>query len=47
MGKLLEYAKVNFWTLCNLIRYQYTKRARVVSSMNEFLTLFLNVDLVS
>ena len=39
MDKLLECAKVNFRTLCDLIRYQQLKDAGAVSSVEEFLSL--------
>ena len=39
MDKLLECAEVNFRMLCNLIRYQQLKEARVVNSVEEFLRL--------
>ena len=39
MDKLLECAEVNFRMLCDLIRYQQLKDARVVNSVEEFLRL--------
>ena len=39
MDKLLECAEVNLRMLCDLIRYQQLKDARVVNSVEEFLGL--------
>ena len=39
MDKLLECAEVNLRMLCDLIRYQQLKDARVVNSVEEFLCL--------
>ena len=39
LDKLLECAEVNLRTLCDLIRYQQLKDARVVNSVEEFLRL--------
>ena len=39
LDKLLECAEVNLRTLCDLIRYQQLKEARVVNSAEEFLRL--------
>ena len=39
LDKLLECAEVNLRTLCDLIRYQQLKDARVVNSVEEFLCL--------
>lgn len=39
MDKLLECAEVNLRMLCDLIRYQQLKGARVINSVEEFLRL--------
>lgn len=39
MDKLLECAEVNFRMLCDLIRYQQLREARMVNSVEEFLWL--------
>ena len=39
IDQLLEYAEVNFRTLCGLIRYRHLKAAGIVSSVEEFLAL--------
>jgi hypothetical protein len=40
MDKLLECAEINCRTLCDLVRYQYLKRAGIVNSVDEFLQMF-------
>lgn len=40
MDKLLECAEINCRTLCDLVRYQYLRRAGIVNSVDEFLQMF-------